>query len=189
MRARPGNGNGAHAVRGADRVRMSGEGNPRSRRRFDRRFHVLVGRVLRDLRHDKQWSLTQAGVAGGFYATNLIKHERGSRPLSLATLRSYLEAYGVTWELFGEQLHRLDSIRPSNLDPAYLNGLRREREAKGLNIFTGRTVTAKRMDQPSMSTTNRPAQPGVATLHVWCRKWLRYAPIMRWPALTTRSEA
>jgi hypothetical protein len=191
MRARSGNCNGPNAVRGADRVRMSGEGNPRSYRRFDGRFHVLVGKVLQDLRDDKHWSLTQAGVAGGLYPTNLIKHERGRRPLALACLRSYLEAYGVSWELFGEKMHRLDPIRPSDIGSSHLNRLRREREVKGLNIFTGRPAITRRSNQRSVPVNDHPANPGVATLHVWCRRSLRQAHAKRWPSPThpTRSAA
>ena len=182
MRTRSGNGNGPHAARGADRAWMSGEGNPRSHARFDSRFHARVGRVLQDLRDDHHWSLTQAGVAGGFYPTNLIKHERGRRPLALARLRSYLEAYGLSWELFGEQMHRLDPIRPNDIDPSHLNRLRREREANGLNIFTGRPAITRRTNQRSVPVNDYPANLGVATLHIWCRRSPRLAPATLRPA-------
>lgn len=191
MRARSRNADGSHAARDADRVWMSGEGNPRSHKRFDGKFHARVGRVLQDLRDDRHWSLTQAGVAGGFYPTNLIKHERGRRPLGLARLRSYLQAYGVSWELFGEQMHRLDPIRPNDTDASHLNRLRREREANGQNIFTGRPATSRRTNRLSVSVNNHPAKPGLATLHGWCRRSIRHAPATRRTAPThpTRSAA
>jgi hypothetical protein len=167
---------------------MSGERNPHSRARFDHELHRRVGRVLQELRDERHWSLTQAGIAGSFYATNLIKHERGSRPLSLAQIHAYLKAYGVTWELFGEKLHRLDMIRPNDVDPAQLNRIRRQREAQGLNIFTGRPATTRCMNRGPDVVTDGPANPSIETLHALCRRCLRRAPAVRWPAAATSTR-
>lgn len=116
--------------------------SPRSYAQFDRPLHKLVGRVLLEIRNEMDLSLGHAAMIGGFYPTNLMKHERGDRPISVAQLRSYLAAYGVSWELFGEKMHRLDAIRPRDIDGARLKRLRRERESLHLNRYTVRLVFA-----------------------------------------------
>ena len=143
---------------------------------FDRRLAKLVGRLLAELRTERQLSLIQAGILGGFYPCNLIKHERGTWPISLTRLRTYLAAYGVSWEEFGERLHRLDMIRPREISHQELNRIRREREAQHVNRFTGRPpITCRANPRPAVIAA-LPIDRGVARLHNCCRKQVRRAP-------------
>lgn len=154
--------------------------NERCYTRFDRGLLKLVGRVLQDIRDERHLSLTQAGILGGFYPTNLIKHERGTRPLSVSCLRSYLVTYGVSWELFGEKLHRLDAIRPREIDPDRLNRLRREREGSGVNRYTGRQAIKSRGNTRTVATRNRAPAAYVVELHSWCQRPLRRTLAANW---------
>jgi hypothetical protein len=140
----------------------------------------LVGKILAELRIERGLSFSQAGMLGGFYGDISAKHERGERPLSVSRLRSYLVAYGVSWEEFGERLHRLDMIWPRDIDHAELNRVRREREAGRLNRFTGRPpITSRANGQPSDEIVVRRIDARMATFHSWCRKQLRRTSVMR----------
>jgi hypothetical protein len=139
----------------------------------------LVGKILSELRIERGLSLSQSGMLGGFYGDNLAKHERGERPLSVSRLRSYLVAYGVSWEEFGERLHRLDMIWPRDIDHTELNRLRRAREAGHLNRFTGRpAITCRANGQSSGEIVARRIDATMATFHSWCRRQLRRSPVV-----------
>lgn len=143
---------------------------------FDRRLAKLVGRLLAEMRTERQLSLVQAGILGGFYPCNLIKHERGTWPLSVSRLRTYLSAYGVTWEEFGERLHRFDMIRPREINHAELNRIRREREVQHVNRFTGRPPITCRANPRPAAIVAAPTNGGLATMHDWCRRRMRRVP-------------
>jgi hypothetical protein len=143
---------------------------------FDRRLAKLVGRILAQLRTERQLSLIQAGILGGFYPCNLSKHERGTWPISVSRLRMYLAAYGVSWEEFGERLHRLDVIWPREISHEELNRLRREREAQHVNRFTGRRPITCRANPHPPAIAALPTNRGVAMLHDCCRRQIRRTP-------------
>ncbi len=165
----------------AANVRVAVPRNQRVYPGFDRRLAKLVGRVLEELRTDRQLSLIQAGILGGFYPCNLIKHERGTWPISVSRLRTYLAAYGVSWEEFGERLQRLDMIRPREISREELNRIRRERETQRVNRFTGRPPITCRANLRPPAIPVRPTDGGIAILHKCCQRQMRRT-LLGWSA-------